>query len=43
LKGDRRVKLSSQELEALFDYGYYTRYVGHIFQRLGLAGTPARA
>jgi adenylosuccinate lyase len=36
LKGDRRVKLSSQELESLFDYGYYTRYVGHIFQRLGL-------
>ena len=43
LKGDRRVKLSPRDLEALFDYGYYTRYVGHIFQRLGLAGTPARA
>ena len=43
LKGDRRMKLSPRDLEALFDYGYYTRYVGHIFQRLGLAGTPARA
>ncbi|MFH1483495.1 MAG: adenylosuccinate lyase [Chloroflexota bacterium] len=43
LKGDRRVKLSSRDLEALFDYGYYTRYVGQVFQRLGLAGTPARA
>jgi adenylosuccinate lyase len=43
LKGDRRVKLSSRDLEALFDYSYYTRYVGHIFQRLGLAGTSARA
>ena len=43
LKGDRRMKLSPRDLEALFDYGYYTRYVGRIFQRLGLAGAPARA
>jgi adenylosuccinate lyase len=28
--------LQSQELENLFDYGYYTRYVEQIFLRLGL-------
>ena len=38
LKADGRVKLSTQELEGLFDYGYYTRYIGDIFQRLGLKG-----
>ena len=29
-------KLSGQELEDLFDYGYYTRYVDQIFERLRL-------
>jgi len=28
--------LSESELDELFDYGYYTRYVDEIFQRLGL-------
>ena len=28
--------LSSQELDEIFDYGYYTRYVGEIYRRLGL-------
>ena len=38
LKSDPTVVayLSPQELEALFDYGYYTRYVDDTFQRLGL-------
>ncbi len=29
--------LKPQELDSLFDYGYYLRYVDHIFARLGLA------
>ena len=35
--------LSGEELEELFDYGYYTRYVDDTFQRLGLlqAQVPA--
>ena len=28
--------LSSQELDEIFDYGYYTRYVDEIYRRLGL-------
>ena len=28
--------LTPQELEELFDYGYYTRYVDDTFRRLGL-------
>jgi adenylosuccinate lyase len=35
--------LSPNELEALFDYGYYTRYVDDSFRRLGLLpAVPAR-
>jgi len=30
-------RLSAAELDALFDYGYYTRYVDESFRRLGLA------
>jgi adenylosuccinate lyase len=30
-------RLSSSELDELFDYGYYTRYVNDSFRRLGLA------
>ena len=30
-------RLSSEELKDLFDYGYYTRYVGEIYDRVGLA------
>ena len=42
LKSDPAVAayLSLAELESLFDYGYYTRYVDDTFQRLGLQ--PAR-
>ena len=38
LKSDPTVAayLSPAELEGLFDYGYYTRYVDDTFQRLGL-------
>ncbi|MBI4180604.1 MAG: adenylosuccinate lyase, partial [Chloroflexi bacterium] len=34
--------LSSVELEKLFDYQYYLRYVDDIFQRLGLTETQWR-
>ncbi len=45
LKADKGVAdtLPKGELESLFDYGYYLRYVDHIFERLGLnkaAGRP---
>ena len=33
--------LTAAELEALFDYGYYTRYVDDNFQRIGLLPAPA--
>jgi len=35
--------LPGEELEELFDYGYYTRYVDETFQRIGLlpAGVAA--
>ena len=33
---------SSSELDELFDYGYYTRYVDQTFARLGLIKNPAR-
>jgi adenylosuccinate lyase len=38
MKGDARAgeHLSQQDLEELFDYEYYTRYVDDIFARLGL-------
>ena len=40
LKADSEVMavLSAQELEALFDYSYYLRYVDDVFERLGLTG-----
>ncbi len=45
LKSDSEVAayLSREDLDALFDYGYYTRYVDETFQRLGLLpkGTEA--
>ncbi|PKB83391.1 MAG: adenylosuccinate lyase [SAR202 cluster bacterium Io17-Chloro-G9] len=37
--GDALNCLSVEELDDLFDYGYYTRYVDETFERLGL--TPA--
>ena len=33
---DVTCRLSPSELEELFDYGYYTRYVDESFRRLGL-------
>jgi adenylosuccinate lyase len=41
LKSDPDVtaKLPAQELEPLFDYDYYLRYVDDIFKRLGLTET----
>ena len=41
LKADADVAkvLPAAELEALFDYSYYVRYVDDIFKRLGLTGT----
>ena len=42
LKSDGTVAayLSPAELESLFDYGYYTRYVDDTFRRLGLLPAP---
>ena len=38
IRGDRQVGqyLSQTELDHLFDYGYYTRYIDETFARLGL-------
>jgi len=38
LKADKEVMavLTISELEALFDYNYYLRYVDDVFRRLGL-------
>ena len=33
--------LTADEMEALFDYGYYTRYVDDNFRRIGLLPAPA--
>ena len=43
LKSDRTVAayLSPPEMETLFDYAYYTRYVDDTFRRLGLLPAPA--
>ena len=40
LKADKEVTaaLTTAELEALFDYNYYLRYVDDVFSRLGLTG-----
>ncbi len=35
--------LSASEMDALFDYGYYTRYVDDNFQRIGLLPAPVLA
>jgi adenylosuccinate lyase len=39
VKSDAKVTayMSSEELDTLFDYGYYLRYIDDIFQRLGLS------
>ncbi len=44
LRADRQIgeRLSQPELDELFDYGYYTRYVDDIFARLGLLEQAAK-
>jgi adenylosuccinate lyase len=44
LKADRRISahLSESELDSLFDYSYYLKYVDDIFERLGLAEAKQR-
>jgi len=39
LEADRRITahLSKKELDSLFDYGYYLKHVGEVFERLGLS------
>jgi adenylosuccinate lyase len=41
LEADRRItaRLSKKELNSLFDYGYYLKYVDEVFRRLGLTKT----
>jgi len=41
LEADRQItaRLSKKELNSLFDYNFYLRYVDTVFGRLGLAGT----
>jgi adenylosuccinate lyase len=41
LEADRQItaRLSKKELNSLFDYGYYLKYVDDIFERLGLTKT----
>ena len=40
--GEVGARLSPAELESLFDYGYYLRYVDEVFQRLGLVAGRER-
>ena len=42
IKSDSTVTayISESEIDALFDYGYYTRYVDDTFRRLGLLPAP---
>ena len=40
---DARNRFSLEELEELFDYGYYTRYVDETLRRAGLLPAPAAA
>ncbi len=44
LRADRRIgeHLSPPELDELFDYGYYTRYIDETFVRLGLVKQAAK-
>jgi len=45
LKADRRVTahLSKEELDSLFDYGYYLKHVDEVFERLGLSEAKKKA
>ena len=41
--GEALAYLSQEQIEEIFDYGYYTRYVDDTFRRLGLLETPVAA
>ncbi len=45
LKADPEAKarLSDAEMDEIFDYGYYTRYIDDTFQRIGLARSKVNA
>jgi len=45
LEADRRITahLSKKELNSLFDYGYYLKHVGEVFERLGLSEAREKA
>ncbi len=45
LEADRRVtaRLSKEELNSLFDYGYYLKHVDEVFERLGLSEARKKA
>ena len=45
LEADRRVTahLNKEELNSLFDYGYYLKHVDEVFERLGLSGAKKKA
>ena len=40
---DAAAQLSAAEMDDLFDYGYYTRYIDDNFRRIGLLPAPAHA
>ena len=40
---DAAAQLTAAEMDDLFDYGYYTRYIDDNFRRIGLLPTPATA
>ena len=41
--GEALAHLSQEQIEEIFDYSYYTRYVDETFRRLGLLETPVAA
>ncbi len=41
--GEALAYLSQEQIDEIFDYGYYTRYVDDTFRRLGLLETPVTA
>jgi len=45
LKADRRITahLSKEEMNSLFDYGYYLKHVDEVFERLGLSEARKKA
>jgi adenylosuccinate lyase len=40
---DAQTHLSPEEMERIFDYSYYTRYIDDTFQRVGLVWTGVSA